>query len=121
MQTQQPTIVKFNLAVKTASMAAGLGTGRLAGALGLTPTAMSYKLNGRRPWRFDEVDAIAELFGVEPTDLLGGLTGDWMSRLDSAKIAERVAAATAAAQDGDHESSATRPYVTFSVPERAAG
>lgn len=102
MQTQTPrTMDRFNLSVKAAAMAAGVQTGRdVAPALGIGLTAMSYKVNGKRPWKWDEVDKLAELFGVDAPVMLAG-PGEWLNSVNPAKIQARLKAASPSPGDTD--------------------
>lgn len=107
MQTQTPrTLDRFNLSLKAAALAAGLQTGRdVAPALGIGLTAMSYKVNGKRPWKWDEVDRLAEFFGVDAAVMLAG-PGEWLNRINPAKVRERLDEASSGTSD-------TRPYPRF--------
>ncbi|WP_430626064.1 helix-turn-helix domain-containing protein [Trueperella pyogenes] len=37
--------------------------------LGLTTASVAQKWHGKRPWRLEEVEAVANLFGMEPWEL----------------------------------------------------
>jgi transcriptional regulator with XRE-family HTH domain len=44
----------------------------LAKALGMSQAAMSDRLTGKTPFTLDELQALADTFGVDPADLLAG-------------------------------------------------
>lgn len=48
----------------------------LARWMGLEQAQLSKRINGRIPWRIDEIEAVAEAFGVHPAALMGGYATD---------------------------------------------
>ena len=65
----------FARVIKEATEEAGLSGSEVARRLGRAQSYASLRLNGRKSWTLDELDAIAEMLGVTPGDLMDRARG----------------------------------------------
>ena len=56
--------------VKRAADEAGLSGSEIGRRLGRAQSYASLRLNGRKAWTLDELDAIADLLGITPAELV---------------------------------------------------
>lgn len=94
------TNAKFSMSMRAAVATAELTLGAVAPLLGVSATSVSYRVNGKAPWRLEDIDKLADVFGVEPTEMLSG-PGEWLNRLDPAKVQARLKAVSPSPGDTD--------------------
>ncbi|MFG2503232.1 helix-turn-helix domain-containing protein [Streptomyces sp. NPDC048441] len=66
--------VSLRLTVAALMQATGQSQRGVAGALGLTQTQVSRRQSGASAWTLRDVDVLAEHYGIDVLDLLGGPT-----------------------------------------------
>ncbi|MEU8516380.1 helix-turn-helix transcriptional regulator [Kitasatospora sp. NPDC048722] len=64
----------FSATVSALRSVTGESQARIGEALGLTPSAVSYKLRGRAGWSLGDVEALSRHFGIPVPDLMAGPT-----------------------------------------------
>jgi hypothetical protein len=86
----QTTSARLSLSVRAASARSDINMGQLGPVLGVSYVTISNKVTGKSPWRFEEVDTLADFFGVPATALVGG-PGDWLEGIDPDSVQARLA------------------------------
>lgn len=83
-----PTRQHVSAEVRAWAARRGMTQARISTIVGLSQGQVSQRFNGRLPWSLDELDVLADAFGIETIDFFapprprrgGGLNSDWRLR-----------------------------------------
>ncbi|MGW0681873.1 helix-turn-helix domain-containing protein [Streptomyces sp. NPDC002754] len=94
------TNAKFSMSMRAAVVTAELTLGAFAPLLGVSSTSVSYRVNGKAPWRLEDIDKIADVFDIPPTQMLAG-PGEWLNSINPANVQARLKAVSPRPGDTD--------------------